>query len=132
MGSLTHRLTMLADVHRDEDAGYYAGKSPHGSDTLQEEPVIADLPCFITPEAAGNMQRQRQAWTDLDARVIYFVMLVEPGIDIKVEDNVSNVRDSAGLVYLEGPADVVAVSPHRGFGPHTTNLTEIHLRYIGT
>jgi len=124
MGSLSHRLTMLADVERGERP-YRRGR---GSETLDVEDVddLQDLACFVTV-----LSSERRATTDLDTGIARYVMLVEQGTDIKIEDCVSNVRRADGTVYLAGPVDVTAVMPHEGFGPHTTNLTECHLRLIG-
>ena len=136
-GSLSHRLTMCADVWRDVDRQLDSdeisfndafGNQEFGSETLQARPHISDLPCFVTVEP-GN--RQRRSATEMDTAIVYLVMLTEMGTDIRVTDCVGNVRREGAPLFGE-QMEVVAVLPHAGFAyQFTTELVECHLRLIG-
>ena len=122
---------MCADVSR--------GEPPHswgfGSDTVDETPLVKDLPCFVTPEL--NSSRQLRSNTEFESRFSHYIMLCEPEVKLRTQDCIFNLRDGDGVhIWDEDEdgqpiaAEVVAVLPHRGFN-HTTNMAEYRLRLIG-
>lgn len=113
-------MTMTATIQRDD-----ATRDSLGAIKNHDWQDLADIACFMwwgtgaVATRMGSIQQRAESTIDLDTGG----MILPADTDITARDRISQVLNSDGSVYAEGPLEVLAVGQYLG-------LTEVSLRRV--